>query len=89
VERAPAWQLLKDGLTGLAKRRAFDEVLAKERLRSVRQSTTLSLVMIDVDRFKHFNDIYGHMTGDECLRRVARAIAEMSRPGDFAAHRMD
>ena len=75
----------EDGLTGLANRRAFDEVLAKERLRSVRESTTLSLVMIDVDRFKEFNDIYGHMTGDECLRRVARAIAESSRPGDFAA----
>jgi diguanylate cyclase (GGDEF)-like protein/PAS domain S-box-containing protein len=66
----------QDGLTGLANRRAFDEALAKEHRRAKREKKALSLVMIDVDRFKGFNDRYGHPAGDDCLRQVAAAIAE-------------
>jgi diguanylate cyclase (GGDEF)-like protein/PAS domain S-box-containing protein len=76
----------QDGLTGLANRRAFDEALAKEHRRTKREKKALSLVMIDVDRFKLFNDCYGHPAGDDCLRRVAAVIAETARrPGDVAA----
>ena len=76
----------QDGLTGLANRRAFDEALAKEHRRTKREKKALSLIMIDVDRFKLFNDCYGHPAGDDCLRRVAAAIAETARrPGDVAA----
>ena len=76
----------QDSLTGLANRRAFDEALAKEHRRTKREKKILSLVMIDVDRFKVFNDRYGHPAGDDCLRRVAAAIADtVGRPGDVAA----
>jgi len=76
----------QDGLTGLANRRAFDEALAREQRRTKREKKALSLVMIDVDRFKIFNDHYGHPAGDDCLRRIAAAIAETAhRPGDIAA----
>ncbi len=75
----------QDSLTGLANRRAFDEALAKEHLRARRERQQLALIMIDVDHFKAFNDIYGHPAGDDCLRRVARAIAStIARPGDLA-----
>jgi len=76
----------QDGLTGLANRRAFDETLAKERLRARREQTILALIMIDVDWFKTFNDLYGHPAGDDCLRRVGGAIAgAILRPADLAA----
>jgi diguanylate cyclase (GGDEF)-like protein/PAS domain S-box-containing protein len=76
----------QDGLTGLADRRAFNEALTKEHLRARREKTSLALIMIDVDRFKNFNDIYGHPAGDDCLRRVAGALAEtIRRPGDLVA----
>jgi diguanylate cyclase (GGDEF)-like protein/PAS domain S-box-containing protein len=76
----------QDSLTGLANRRAFDEALAKEHRRTRRENKTLSLIMIDVDRFKAFNDCYGHPAGDECLRRVGAAIAAtIKRPGDVVA----
>jgi diguanylate cyclase (GGDEF)-like protein/PAS domain S-box-containing protein len=76
----------EDGLTRLANRRAFDEALAKEYRRAKRDNNNLGLVMIDVDRFKPFNDCYGHPAGDDCLRRIARAIREtVQRPGDLAA----
>lgn len=75
-----------DGLTGIANRRRFDETLDHEWLRSRRQGTTMSLIMIDVDCFKAFNDNYGHAAGDECLKRVAGVLAEaVSRPGDLVA----
>lgn len=75
-----------DGLTGLANRRAFDERLAHEWGRSVREGTTLSLLLVDVDRFKQFNDIYGHQAGDHCLRALARAVDQVAqRPSDLAA----
>jgi diguanylate cyclase (GGDEF)-like protein len=75
-----------DGLTGVANRRAFDERLEAEWRRAVRQSQTLSLLMIDIDYFKRYNDTYGHQAGDGCLRQVASALARMaSRPGDLVA----
>jgi diguanylate cyclase (GGDEF)-like protein/PAS domain S-box-containing protein len=75
-----------DGLTGLANRRAFDEALAREYRRARRDGGAVALLMLDVDRFKAFNDLYGHPAGDECLRRVAEAIAaSVRRPGDVAA----
>jgi diguanylate cyclase (GGDEF)-like protein/PAS domain S-box-containing protein len=76
----------QDGLTALANRRTFDEAFAKEHRRAKRETKPLSLVMLDVDRFKIFNDRYGHPAGDDCLRRVAAAIAETARrPGDVVA----
>jgi diguanylate cyclase (GGDEF)-like protein/PAS domain S-box-containing protein len=75
-----------DALTGLANRRAFDEALEREWARAVRADTELSLILLDVDHFKAFNDRYGHPAGDACLRDVARAVQEVvKRPGDLAA----
>jgi diguanylate cyclase (GGDEF)-like protein len=75
-----------DALTSLANRRQFDDALASEWLRAIREETPLSLVMLDVDRFKLFNDLYGHSAGDECLRVVARTVkAILRRPGDLVA----
>ncbi len=75
-----------DALTGLANRRSFDDVLEKEYRRAKRDRKPLSLIMIDVDHFKAFNDHYGHPEGDECLRRVSAVIRWASRrPGDLAA----
>jgi len=76
----------QDGLTGLANRRVFDETLAREHLRATRDNTPLALILIDVDYFKNFNDGYGHPAGDDCLRRVALAVAQsIRRPADLAA----
>ena len=76
----------EDALTGLANRRIFDETLDREHRRAHNEDRALSLVMIDVDRFKAFNDRYGHPAGDECLRRIANAIAlSVRRPGDVVA----
>ncbi len=76
----------RDGLTGLANRRRFDETLRKEWLRATRNHEMLSLLMIDIDNFKHYNDAEGHQAGDECLNIVACAIAgRMRRPSDVAA----
>lgn len=60
-----------DGLTGIANRRRFDQELKSSWSRSIRQSTSLSLIMIDIDFFKLYNDYYGHQQGDECLKQVA------------------
>ncbi len=76
----------RDGLTGLANRRSFDEALDREARRSARAGTPLALLMMDVDGFKPFNDAYGHGGGDDCLRRVAGAIGgTVRRAGDLAA----
>jgi diguanylate cyclase (GGDEF)-like protein len=75
-----------DGLTGVANRRCFDERLGTEWLRAARSALPLTLLMLDVDHFKRFNDRYGHLAGDECLRRVALAIKDdLLRPGDLVA----
>lgn len=75
-----------DALTGLANRRRFDEVADAEWRRGIRQNTPVSLIMLDCDHFKAFNDAYGHIEGDAALVRVARAIGKaIGRPGDLAA----
>ncbi|WP_027552360.1 sensor domain-containing diguanylate cyclase [Bradyrhizobium sp. Cp5.3] len=75
-----------DGLTGLANRRAFDERLAEEWARARRDGTQLSLLLIDVDHFKTFNDHYGHLAGDRCLRALGRILSTHARrPADLAA----
>lgn len=75
-----------DGLTGLANRRRFDDVLNAEFLRFRRSGVPLTLILLDVDFFKQFNDTYGHLAGDECLRGVAAIFQEaFHRPSDLAA----
>jgi diguanylate cyclase (GGDEF)-like protein len=75
-----------DAMTKLANRRQFDETLEREWRRAVREQNPLSLVMIDVDRFKNFNDLYGHIAGDACLRSVGQILGSVAqRPGDLAA----
>lgn len=74
-----------DGLTGLANRRSFDETIESEIKRAVREQTELSLLMIDIDYFKPFNDTYGHQGGDDCLKKVANTIGGITqRPADLA-----
>lgn len=65
-----------DGLTQVANRRQFDRMLAQEWQRLRREKASLSLVLCDVDHFKAFNDFYGHMEGDDCLRRIAQVLTE-------------
>ena len=75
-----------DSLTGLANRRCFDENLEKELKRSSRDSTPLSLILLDVDYFKDFNDTYGHLVGDECLRQISSVLQKtVERSHDLAA----
>jgi len=66
---------ITDALTGLANRRRFDAVLAHEHARHARSGAQLSLIMLDIDYFKAFNDSYGHVIGDDCLQRIAGVIA--------------
>lgn len=75
-----------DGLTGIANRRCFDDILVKEWVRNGRADTPLGLLMIDIDHFKLYNDALGHVDGDGCLRSVTDAIrAAVHRPGDLVA----
>jgi diguanylate cyclase (GGDEF)-like protein len=76
----------QDGLTGVANRRHFDETLAIEWRRAARSRAPLSLLMLDIDYFKPFNDTAGHQAGDECLRHVAQVLREsVQRAGDMVA----
>ena len=75
-----------DGLTGAVNRRALDEAIAAELERSIRNRTSLSVIMIDIDRFKLYNDTYGHLAGDECLKTVSDCLREVvRRDGDIVA----
>lgn len=75
-----------DGLTGIANRRRFDEALDVEWRRGVRSNAPLSLLMIDIDAFKPYNDAHGHQAGDDCLCRVGATLAEsLQRAGDLVA----
>ncbi len=78
--------LSTDSLTGIANRRRFDDALAREWRRCRRAGMPLSLLMIDVDHFKPYNDQFGHQQGDECLRQVAQLLLDgIGRPGDLVA----
>src|SRR5258706_57458 len=82
------WEVLaaRDQLTALATRRRFDGVLEREARRAAREGTPLSLLLIDLDYFKGYNDAYGHVAGDACLQAVCSALAQaVQRPGDMAA----
>jgi diguanylate cyclase (GGDEF)-like protein len=75
-----------DGLTGIANRRRFDEALNTEWPRAGRDTAPLSLLLIDIDHFKQYNDHYGHVAGDECLHQVALALRQqIKRPADLVA----
>lgn len=75
-----------DGLTGVPNRRRFDELLRQEWHRAMRHSSSLSLIMLDIDYFKRFNDTYGHQKGDECLKQVAETLDNsISRETDLVA----
>ncbi|MFW5451815.1 MAG: diguanylate cyclase [Methylophagaceae bacterium] len=77
---------IKDGLTGLANRRYFDEAMGKEFKRSMRTKTVLSLILCDIDYFKLYNDNYGHQGGDDCLKTLAKIMQSIiKRPGDVLA----
>lgn len=75
-----------DGLTGLSNRRCLDELLASEWRRGTRERSPLAVLMIDIDDFKKYNDTYGHVAGDEALKKVAEALRLLlKRPADVAA----
>lgn len=75
-----------DGLSGVFNRRYFDQQLAVEWARAARNHTALSLIMVDVDHFKLFNDRYGHQAGDDCLRQIALTLkSSLRRPTDLVA----
>ena len=77
---------ISDGLTGLANRRRFDDVFDHEWRRAMRDGEPVGIMMIDVDCFKLFNDFYGHLAGDECLRSIADSIrSSLNRAGDLPA----
>ena len=76
----------KDGLTGIANRRQFDASLEREWAQASRDHTPLSLLMLDVDLFKQYNDLYGHLQGDTCLVTIAQALGQAAvRPRDVVA----
>jgi len=75
-----------DGLTGLANRHSFEEFVDREWRRAIREQRPISLIMLDIDFFKAYNDNYGHLGGDNCLKKVAAILAEsMKRPADLVA----
>jgi diguanylate cyclase (GGDEF)-like protein/PAS domain S-box-containing protein len=75
-----------DGLTGIANRRHFDKTFDLEWRRAMRSAKPLSLIIVDIDYFKNYNDIYGHLAGDSCLQKISHAIRDsLRRAGNFAA----
>ncbi len=75
-----------DGLTGIPNRRSFDLQLDREWRRGIRSAASLSILMIDIDHFKDFNDLHGHQSGDSCLQEVAKILQTgLRRAGDFTA----
>ncbi len=75
-----------DGLTGMYNRREFEQKLAVLWKKALRGGRPLAILMVDIDNFKYYNDNYGHISGDSCLRQVAEVIAQSClRPGDFVA----
>ncbi|PID55044.1 MAG: diguanylate cyclase response regulator [Gammaproteobacteria bacterium] len=75
-----------DGLTGIANRRRFNNVLIREFRRAARNQNHLSMLLLDIDHFKSFNDTHGHQTGDDCLRAVAQTMSDsVRRGGDMVA----
>ncbi|WP_158299498.1 sensor domain-containing diguanylate cyclase [Paenibacillus antri] len=75
-----------DGLTNIANRRYFDAVMTREVNRARRNKLPIALLLFDIDNFKKYNDMYGHLTGDDCLKRVTVAASRMlKRPGDLLA----
>ena len=75
-----------DGLTGIANRRSFDERFSQEWSRAIRQRNSVAVALIDLDNFKQYNDLYGHVAGDRCLCAVAQALAaQIQRPEDLVA----
>jgi diguanylate cyclase (GGDEF)-like protein/PAS domain S-box-containing protein len=74
---------LSDSLTGVGNRRMFDAVIAREWASARALAKPLSLIMIDIDFFKSYNDYYGHLQGDECLKRIARVLGEAAGPDAF------
>ena len=79
-------EAMTDGLTGLANRAHFDRTLQVEWLRAMRNGLPLGLLMVDIDHFKAYNDHYGHIAGDACLRRVADLVRNVvHRPSDLVA----
>jgi diguanylate cyclase (GGDEF)-like protein len=84
--RTTQLQALSDGLTGLANRRCFNATIERELRRAARNRRPLSLIMVDIDLFKDFNDHYGHPAGDACLRAISATLRSvLRRPGDMAA----
>lgn len=81
-----AQMAMTDGLTQLANRRSFDDLADREWRRCARENLPLSVLMVDADRFKLFNDRYGHLAGDACLRNIATQLGTVARrPGDLVA----
>jgi len=73
-----------DGLTGIPNRRAFDNAMDREWKRAGRLQTTMAMLLLDIDYFKLYNDNYGHLAGDDCLKKIAKIFASvLTRPGDF------
>jgi len=78
-------EAMTDGLTGLANRKYFDHTLRRETTRAMEEGCELSLLLLDIDHFKKFNDTYGHQLGDQVLRVVAKAMVEVIPPSTVAA----
>lgn len=76
---------LTDDLTGIGNRRAFDQELDREWKRTLREGSHISLLLLDIDHFKRFNDMYGHQVGDDCLRTIAIAVRRAVRASDLPA----